>query len=93
MYPVTIGLLTLAAAVGRTWLDLGRAGAARAALFLIYFAIAFAYPAGIGLGDVKLSGILGMFLGWPHVVLGTVAAFLLNALVALVLLAMGRTTL
>lgn len=36
------------------------AGAA-AALFLLIFALA--YPAGMGMGDVKLAGVLGLFLG------------------------------
>ena len=36
------------------------AGAAGAATFLV---IALAYPAGMGLGDVKLVGMLGLFLG------------------------------
>ena len=47
-------------------------------------------PSGLGLGDVKLAGVLGAFLGWlgwPAVLVGTVAAFVINAAVALVLLA------
>src|SRR6476469_4129507 len=34
------------------------------AMFGVYFALAFAYPAGMGFGDVKLSGVLGLFTAW-----------------------------
>jgi leader peptidase (prepilin peptidase)/N-methyltransferase len=35
-----------------------------AAMFSIYFALCFAYPAGMGFGDVKLSGVLGLYTAW-----------------------------
>jgi len=38
------------------------AGAAAAAFF---FVALLAYPAGMGMGDVKLAGVLGLFLGAP----------------------------
>lgn len=34
------------------------------AMFALYFALCFAYPAGMGFGDVKLSGVLGLYTGW-----------------------------
>lgn len=93
MYPILFAGLTLAAAVDGTWPDLGRAAAAGAALLVAYFLLAFASPSGLGLGDVKLAGVLGGFLGWfgwSHVLLGTVAAFILGAVFSLVLLALRR---
>jgi len=93
MYPVVFGGLLVAAAVSDEWGDLGRAAAAAAVLLLFYFLLALINPAGLGLGDVKLSGLLGAFLGWlgwPAVIAGTLAAFVLNAAVALVLLAARR---
>jgi leader peptidase (prepilin peptidase) / N-methyltransferase len=96
LYLVLLGLLFLAAVVEGSWANLGRAAAASAILFVCFFAVAFIYAAGMGLGDVKLAGVLGMFLGWlgwPHVMLGTFAAFLLNAAVAVVMLALRRTSL
>jgi leader peptidase (prepilin peptidase)/N-methyltransferase len=50
----------------------------------------------MGFGDVKLAGVLGMylgFLGWPHVFAGTFAAFLLGGLWSLALLVFRRGTL
>ncbi|MEC5181624.1 A24 family peptidase [Arthrobacter sp. CG_A4] len=67
-----------------------------AALWLFYFLLRAAYPPGMGFGDVKLAGVLGMylgFLGWSHVFAGTFAAFLVGGLWSLGLLAVRRGTL
>lgn len=93
MYPVLTVLLVLAAMIGGEWGRLGRAGVVGAILLVLYFALAFAQPAGLGLGDVKLAGLLGMFLGWlgwQHALLGTLTAFVLGAIVAMVLLVARR---
>ncbi|MGX1770086.1 prepilin peptidase [Dietzia sp. NPDC055343] len=93
MYPVVFGGLLVAAAVYSEWGSLGRAAAAAAVLLAFYFILALINPSGMGLGDVKLSGLLGAFLGWlgwPAVMAGTLAAFVINAAVALVLLAARR---
>jgi leader peptidase (prepilin peptidase)/N-methyltransferase len=52
-------------------------------------------PAGIGLGDVKLAGPLGAYLGWlgaAAFVTGLMAAWLLAAATAIGLLLTGRAT-
>jgi leader peptidase (prepilin peptidase) / N-methyltransferase len=70
--------------------------AAGAALWLFYFLLHAVYPPGMGFGDVKLSGVLGMylgFLGWGHVMAGTFAAFVLGGLWSLGVLAARRGTL
>lgn len=67
-----------------------------AALWLFYFLLHAVYPPGMGFGDVKLAGVLGMylgFLGWGHVMAGTFAAFVLGGLWSLGLLAARRGTL
>lgn len=93
LYPVLFGGLIATAAMFGEWGSLGRAAAAASALLVFYFILALINPSGLGLGDVKLSGLLGAFLGWlgwPAVIAGTLAAFVINAVVALVLLAMRR---
>jgi leader peptidase (prepilin peptidase)/N-methyltransferase len=86
-------LLTIAAAGTGDWWPLARAAIGTVALFAFYFAIAFAYPAGIGFGDVKLAGVLGALMGylsWPALIVATFGAFLLGAVVGLSLMVMSR---
>jgi leader peptidase (prepilin peptidase)/N-methyltransferase len=93
MYPIFFGLLALTAAVTGQWADLLRACVAALAVTVVYFVLAYIAPSGMGLGDVKLSGLLGGFLGWlgwPEVLTGTLAAFVIGGLFALVLLVARR---
>lgn len=66
-----------------------------AVLWAFYFVLRLVYPPGMGFGDVKLAGVLGMYLGylgWAHVFAGTFAAFLLGGLWSLALVAARRGT-
>jgi leader peptidase (prepilin peptidase)/N-methyltransferase len=70
-----------------------RAAIAAAALFALYFIMAIAYPGGMGFGDVKLAGVLGLFLGflgWGELAVGAFAAFVLGGVFGVVLLIARR---
>jgi leader peptidase (prepilin peptidase) / N-methyltransferase len=61
-------------------------------MFGLYFLLAVAKPGGMGFGDVKLAGLLGLYLGfagWSALAVGAFAAFLLGGVVGLALIA-GR---
>jgi leader peptidase (prepilin peptidase)/N-methyltransferase len=94
-YPALFAALALAAAVSGEWPRLGRAALAAVVLCAGYLLLAVISPAGLGLGDVKLSGLLGAFLGWlgwSHVLLGTLAAFVIAGSVSALLLVTRRAT-
>jgi leader peptidase (prepilin peptidase)/N-methyltransferase len=89
-------LLTLAAAAEGEWPALLRAGIAAVVLFTVYLVMALISPRGIFMGDVKLAGLIGLhlgWLGWGVVVAGAVAGFVVQAVLALALLAARRVTL
>ncbi|SDY14103.1 leader peptidase (prepilin peptidase) / N-methyltransferase [Geodermatophilus africanus] len=86
-------LLLLPALVDSAWDQLLRAALGAAALFAAYLALALVSPGGLGMGDVKLAALLGLYLGWlgwAAVVLGALAGFVVQAAVALSLLATRR---
>jgi leader peptidase (prepilin peptidase) / N-methyltransferase len=53
-----------------------------------FFVLWFVYPRGMGYGDVRLSGVLGIalgYLGWSELLTGVYAAFLLGGVGGLLL--------
>jgi leader peptidase (prepilin peptidase)/N-methyltransferase len=53
------------------------------------FAVALAYPGGMGMGDVKMGGMLGAFLG-PYAALTVFRGAVVGCVVGGLLLATGR---
>jgi leader peptidase (prepilin peptidase) / N-methyltransferase len=91
-YPVVFALLAVAAAWQNDWPALLRALFGTSALFGTYCVMAMAYPAGMGIGDVKLAGVLGgvlAYLSYSALLVGAFAAFLLGAVVGAVMI-VGR---
>jgi leader peptidase (prepilin peptidase)/N-methyltransferase len=85
-----LGIAALAERDASTYL---RACLGMAALFGFYFLLAFIYPAGMGFGDVKLAGVLGLYLGWlgwAEVVTGGFLGFLFGGVVGVALMSMRR---
>jgi leader peptidase (prepilin peptidase)/N-methyltransferase len=71
---------------------LATAGVGMAGLFILYLVIALISPRGMGFGDVKLAGVLGLFLGFLGVgplLVGAFAAFVLGGLFGVVLMVFG----
>lgn len=87
-----VGLtLALIALFRSDWTSLGRAAAGMViavAIFWVLFAVG-----GVGLGDVKLAGVLGgalAWFGWPNLIASIALGFVFSGFAALVLALAGR---
>lgn len=94
-YLVAAILLGAAAVVDGRWSALATAGIGGGALLALYAILAFVRPGGMGLGDVKLAGVLGLYLGWlgwDALIVGAFAAFVLGGIFGVAQLARRRAT-
>jgi leader peptidase (prepilin peptidase) / N-methyltransferase len=85
---VAAGLLGAAVASGE-WGSLRRAVISGAIGFGVFYVLWFAFPRGVGFGDVRLSGLLGLalgWLGWGQFASGLYGGFFLGAVVGIVLI-------
>ncbi len=90
-YAVVVALTLLAAAVGADLDALVRAGWGWLVAGGTFFVLWFIYPRGMGYGDVRLSGLLGIalgYLGWAELLTGVYAGFLLGGVGGLLLSAL-----
>lgn len=96
VYPtlfVSAPLLVLAAAIDGDWASAREAAVGGVAAFALFFVLWYVSPRGMGYGDVRLSGVIGMFLGWLglwEVALGLFLAFLSASVIGVALMAAGH---
>jgi leader peptidase (prepilin peptidase)/N-methyltransferase len=96
-YPIAFVLLVVPTVATGQWAWLLRSVIAALVLFVVYFVLALVSPGGggLGLGDVKLAGLLGLLLGWLSwgtVIVSLGAAFVIGGVIALILLVSGRAS-
>lgn len=58
--------------------------------FLLFLIITLAYPKGMGGGDVKLAGLLGLLVGFPGVLIALEIAVVAGGLLAIALVLLGK---
>ncbi len=98
VYPTGAALLVLlAAAAGAegAWPAFGRAVLAGGLAVLVMTGLVLCSPGGLGMGDAKLAGVVGLalgWIGWGSLVAGLFLAFAASAVVGLVLVVTRRRT-
>jgi leader peptidase (prepilin peptidase)/N-methyltransferase len=88
-----IASLVLDAGVSDQWHRLLIAGLCAAGWFVVFFGLNFIGPRYLGFGDVRLSLVLGLALGWlgiRYVILGFFSANLIGAILGVALIAMKK---
>lgn len=81
-----VGLAAAIALNPGRWYEYLIAGLVSAAFFFI---VVMLKPGGMGMGDVKMAGMMGFFLGWP-VTVALFTGFLLGAVTGVALIIAGR---
>jgi len=89
VYPVlyaTLALLALASLLEHDWGAYVRGIEGGLAALVFFYVVHFIYPSGMGVGDIRLSAVLGLnlgWLGWGYVFGGLFTGFLYGALVGI----------
>lgn len=84
-----VGLaLVIGSAASGEWGALRRAVIAGVVAFVVFYLLWWVFPGGVGFGDVRLSGLLGLalgWLGWGELVTGLYGGFFLGAVLGILL--------
>lgn len=94
-YAVLAALLVVAAIVDDHPGNLVRALLGMLGLAAFFLVVLLVYPKGMGWGDVKLAGLLGLAMGyvsWAALLIGSFAGFVLGATVGVAVIAAGSGT-
>ncbi len=94
-YAVGAVLLSAASVLAGDVESIARAAAGIVIMGGIYLLLAVVRPGGMGMGDVKLAGVLGLFLawlGWDVLAVGILAGFILGGLFGVALLLFRRVS-
>jgi leader peptidase (prepilin peptidase)/N-methyltransferase len=90
LYPtlvlMVVGLLA-ASAVNGEWYRMGQAAVGGVCSFLVFFAIWFIAPRSMGMGDVRLAGVIGVGLGWigyRQLYIGFMVGFIVGVIIGVV---------
>jgi len=96
VYPLgfsTGALLAVASFGTGDWLSLRTAVITAVVSFVAFFVMHLVFAGGMGFGDVRLSFVLGLalgWLGWQEAFLGFFLAFLLGSLIGVALILFGK---
>lgn len=86
---IIVPLLVAVSAIDGSWHDLVGSAIAGAVAFGVFFAVWFLVPKGMGFGDVRLAGAIGITIGYLsllHAYVAFLAGFLLGMLFGLAML-------
>lgn len=89
---VVLVLLAAASALGDEWPRLLGAAFGGASMFMLYLLMALITPGGIGMGDVKLAGVLGLYGGYAGAVpwlITVLGGFVVGGVAGVLLLILG----
>ena len=92
-YGVGLILFGCAAVASSDALRFGQSLLGMLGMFAVYLLMALPARHAIGMGDVKLAGLLGLYLGWlgwSNLAVGFIGAFVIGGIISVVLMALGR---
>ncbi len=58
--------------------------------FVIFFVVWMVFPAGMGGGDFRMAGMLGLMVGYPGIILTLWGAVVVGGAIAIILLVLGK---